>query len=112
MVRATLGQNIEAILRIAQDRDVQGFVVGMPYSLDGGVGTEAKRAQRFIRALQNRTDLPVYSMDESFTSVEAEGLLRESGRQPSREKGAADEAAAALILQRFLDQHLNASSLK
>jgi putative Holliday junction resolvase len=44
----------------------------------------------------------VYSIDERFTSVEAEGLLREAGRQPSRDKGSVDEAAAALILQRFL----------
>ena len=103
MVRTKFSQDIERVLQAAQDRDAQGFVVGMPYSLDGGMGPEAKRAQRFLRTLQNRTTLPVYSMDESFTSVEAEGLLREAGRQPSREKGATDEAAAALILRRFLE---------
>ena len=91
-------------MEIAQERDVQGFVVGIPYTLGGEVGTGAKQAQRFIRALQKRTDLTVYSMDERFTSLEAEGLLREAGRQPSREKGAVDEAAAALILERFLDR--------
>jgi RNase H-fold protein (predicted Holliday junction resolvase) len=36
--------------------------------------------------------------------LEAEGLLREAGRQPSREKGTVDETAAALILQRYLDR--------
>jgi putative Holliday junction resolvase len=47
--------------------------------------------------------MPVYTVDERFTSVEAEGLLREAGRQPSRDKGSVDEAAAVLILRRFLE---------
>jgi RNase H-fold protein (predicted Holliday junction resolvase) len=41
-------------------------------------------------------------MDERYTSVEAEGLLRESGVQPSRDRASVDEVAAVLILQRFL----------
>ena len=48
--------------------------------------------------------MPVYEVDESFTSIEAEAILREAGCQPSRKKGATDETAAALILERFLDQ--------
>ena len=49
------------------------------------------------------TGMPVYTVDERFTSVEAQGLLREAGRQPSRDKGSVDEAAAVLILRRFLE---------
>ena len=104
LLRTKFSQDLDRVLEVARDRDVQGFVVGVPYTLSGEIGLEAKRAQRFIRALQNRTTLPVYSMDERFTSLEAEGLLREAGRQPSREKGAVDEAAAALILQRYLNR--------
>ena len=103
LLRTKLRLDLERILEIAQDKDVQGFVVGIPYSLSGGLGRGAQRAQGFVRALQGRTDLPVFSVDERFTSLEAEGLLREAGRQPSRDKGSVDEAAAALILQRFLD---------
>ena len=98
-----MNQDVERVLEIAKEKEVEGFVVGIPYSLNGGMGRGAQRAKGFSRALQNLTTLPVYSVDERFTSMEAEGLLREAGRQPSREKGAVDEAAAALILQRFLD---------
>ncbi len=104
LVRAKLGQDVDRILQIAREREVQGFVVGMPYGLDGRVGPGTRRTQGFIRALRRHTPLPVYEVDERFTSVEAEGLLREAGRQPSRDKGSVDEAAAALILQRFLEQ--------
>ncbi len=56
-----------------------------------------------MRALRKRSGMPVYTVDERFTSVEAEGLLREAGRQPSRDKGSVDEAAAVVILRRFLE---------
>jgi len=103
LVRTRLNQDLERILKIAAERDAAGFVVGIPYSLSGELGRGGKRAQGFIRALQKCTNLPIYSVDERFTSVEAEGLLREAGRQPSRDKGSVDELAAVLILQRFLE---------
>ena len=102
LVRTKMSQDVERILEIAREKEVEGFVLGIPYSLAGEVGRAAQRAQGLARALQKRSSLPVYSIDERFTSVEAEGLLREAGRQPSRDKGSVDEAAAALILQRFL----------
>lgn len=103
LLRTKLGEDIKRVLEIARGRRVEGLVVGLPYNLEGEVGPQAKQAQGFIRALQKNTDLPVYGVDERFTTFEAEALLRAAGRQPSREKGAADEAAATLILQRFLD---------
>lgn len=105
LLRAKLGDDIKRVLEVARERRVEGLVVGVPYAREGGVGPQARRAQGFIRALQRNTDLPVHGVDERFTTFEAEALLRAAGRQPSREKGAADEAAATLILQRFLEQH-------
>jgi putative Holliday junction resolvase len=104
--RDTLQTDIQRVLASATERDVQGIVVGIPYSLDGSEGSQAKRARRFVQSLQRQTKMPVYTVDERFTSVEAEGMMREAGRQPSRDKGAVDAAAAALILQRFLDQRM------
>lgn len=102
--RDKLQADIQRVLASAIERDAQGIVVGIPYSLDGSEGSQAKRARRFVQALKKQTTLAVYTVDERFTSVEAEGMMREAGRQPSRERGAVDAAAAALILQRFLDQ--------
>ena len=104
LVRSKLGQDIERVLELVQERDAQGIVVGVPYNQSGDAGSQAKRARRFINALKRHTTLPVHAVDERFTSFEAEAMLREAGRQPSRDRGAVDEAAAALILQRFLDQ--------
>ena len=102
--RTNLRQDIQRVIETAADRGVDGIVVGIPYSLDGGLGEGAKQAQGFVRALQRATELPVYSVDERFTSVEAEGLLRDAGHQPSMNRGSVDEAAAGLILRRFLER--------
>ena len=102
--RSRLKQDIDAVLRFAQERHVDGLVIGMPYHISGDVGTQAKRAQGFIRALRKCTDLPVFTVDERFTSVEAEALLRDAGHQPSRNRGSVDTMAAVLILRRFLAQ--------
>ena len=101
--RATLKQDLAAVLDIARERDIKAIVVGVPYTVSGKVGAQASRSLGFIRRLRQAGGLPVHEVDERFTSIEAEGLLREAGRQPSRDKAAVDETAAVLILQRYLD---------
>lgn len=103
--RISLRYDIERLLELAQQREVDGFVVGMPYTLAGEVGPQARQIQGFVRALRKRTDRTVFTVDERYTSVEAEGLLREAGQQPSRNRGDVDALAATLILQRFLDHN-------
>ena len=103
LARSKLGADIERVLEVARERDAQGIVVGIPYTQDGSAGYQAKRALRFITTLKRHTGLPIFPVDERFTTVEAEAILREVGRQPSRERGQVDAAAAALILQRYLD---------
>ena len=106
IVRSKLAQDVQQVIASAQERQAQGIIVGIPYTLQGETGDSAKLARGFIRALRRaRGDdgsLAIYEMDERFTSVEAEGLLRESGVQPSRDRASVDETAAVLILQRFL----------
>ncbi len=104
IVRAKLAQDMERVLEVAKDRGAESVVVGIPYNQEGKLGPQAKKVQGFVRALRKRSGMPVYTVDERFTSVEAEGLLREAGRQPSRDKGSVDEAAAVLILRRFLER--------
>ena len=106
IVRSKLAQDVQQVIASAQERQAQGIVVGIPYTLQGETGDSAKLARGFIRALRRALgddgSLAIYEMDERFTSVEAEGLLRESGVQPSRDRASVDEASAVLILQRFL----------
>jgi len=102
IVRSKLAQDVQEVIATARDHRADGIVVGIPYMVDGETGTSAKLVRGFIRALKKETDLAVHEMDERFTSVEAEGLLRESGVQPSRDRASVDETAAMLILRRYL----------
>jgi putative Holliday junction resolvase len=106
IVRTKLAQDVQQVIASAQERQAQGIVVGIPYTLDGETGASAKLARGFIRALRRaigaEESLAIHEMDERYTSVEAEGLLREAGVQPSRDRASVDEVAAVLILQRYL----------
>ena len=89
---------------LAREHEVSGIVVGFPLTLSGEAAHQAAKVKDFVRVLESRTELPVVAVDERFSTQEAERLLRSAGRRArSRDKGAVDSAAAAVILQTYLD---------
>ena len=105
LTRTRLALDVQAVLKSARQRQTDAIVVGVPYRPGGEESPQTKQVLGFIRALRKETSLPVHGVDEAFTSLEAEGLLREAGVEPSRDRGVVDEAAAVLILRRFLESH-------
>jgi len=101
--RKSLEQDLREVLRLAQERQVQCIIVGMPLSQAGEMGPQAQRVQRFVQALRQVSPVPVETWDERYSTFEAEEMLRQAGVKPSREKGRADAASAAVILQSYLD---------
>ena len=104
ILRSKLNLDIEKVLGYALEWETDGIIVGMPFSLNGQIGPQARKVRGFVRRLQQRTDLPVTTVDERFSTAEAERMMRQAGRKPSRHKGEVDAAAAAVILQEYLDQ--------
>ena len=102
--RRNLRYDLAQVLAAARERNAEEIVVGIPYTLSGSASRQTKLAQGFVRALEKETSLPVRTVDERYTSVEAEGRLRDAGAQPSHDKGSIDSAAAAVILERYLAQ--------
>lgn len=103
LTRGRGGSDVEEVLRLAAENDVLEIVVGMPVSLSGRMGPQAYRVARFVDALRRATDIPVLTADERYSTVQAERSLRESGVEPSRDRARVDAAAAAVILQSYLD---------
>ncbi len=101
--RARSPSAVSEIITLVEEYGACEIVVGLPTSLSGRAGTQVQRVKRFMDALAEQTPVPVVLRDERYTSVQAERFLREAGRQPSRDKGRVDSAAAALILQAHLD---------
>ena len=101
--RGRVDSDVAEVLRLAAENDVGEIVVGMPISLSGRRGPQAERVARFADALRRAADIPVLSADERYSTVQAERALRESGVEPSRERERVDAAAAAIVLQSYLD---------
>ena len=93
----------DAVAALARERGVEAVVVGIPVSLDGSIGPQAKRAAYFARLLSGRLDVPVDTIDERLSTREAERRLAEGPRRRSRRREAVDAAAAAVLLQAYLD---------
>src|SRR3990172_10197186 len=74
--RRDLASDLESLRAFAVEREVERIVVGLPIHMSGRVGTEAAAAQSFARALAGATGLPVDTLDERWTTVEAERELR------------------------------------
>lgn len=94
---------VESVVRLVAEHGIERVVVGMPLLPDGGVGEQARRTGGFIAALRQATAVPVVAWDERFTSQEADRLMHEAGIRRDRQKSRRDMAAAAIILQGYLD---------
>ena len=95
--------DVDDILRVALDNDATEIVVGLPLTLAGESRQQAGKVRSFVRELRSKTDLPVTTVDERLSTVQAQRMLRESGSGRSRDRGRLDSAAAAVILQAYLD---------
>ena len=92
------------IARLAGEEDgVGAIVVGLPRRLDGTPTEMTPRVEQFARALGAKTSLPVTLQDERLSSREAESRLALRDKDWRSRKAKLDAAAAAIILQDYLD---------
>ena len=88
-----------AVARLLQQWQPDALVVGLPLHPDGQPHHNTRQAQRFARQLRGRFGLPVHEVDERYTTTEA---LAAGATD-------ADAAAAAIILNQFLNPIVQAS---
>jgi putative Holliday junction resolvase len=87
----------------AQTEGAEMIVVGCALDSDGRNGPQARHAESLAAAIRAATSLPVVLHDESFTSESAEAAMRASGRGRQARRDHIHAAAAAAILQSYLD---------
>ena len=93
------------VARLAAEEDgLASLVIGLPRRLDGSPSDMTPRVEAFATALGVRTRLPVILQDERLTSREAESRLALRERDWRARKERLDAAAAAIILQDYLDE--------
>ena len=101
--RSGLKKDLRELADLAREHEVGEVVVGLPRSLDGSEGPQARKVLAFVDALRKAVNVPVATWDERFTTVAAEQALIEGGVSRGRRKGLVDKVAAILILQNYLD---------
>jgi len=91
------------VVRLVEEHGAGRVLAGIPLLPDGMRGEQARRAEAVVAALRESLSVPVVEWDERFSTQEAEQALREAGVGPCRRRERLDKAAAAVILQAYLD---------
>ncbi len=94
---------IAAIARVVAATGAEQVVVGLPVSFDGKLHAQAQSVRSFADKLRARLSVPLVYADETLSTVRAEEQLRAAGVRPDRIRERIDAAAAAVILQEYLD---------
>lgn len=95
---------VDQIRGVIQQEQVTEVVVGVPLRPGAEKSEQAKRVEVFIEVLRSGIDKPVFTIDESYSSVEAEESLHRMGKKVGDDKGAVDRIAAAIILKQYLQE--------
>ena len=109
VARSSPKKDLAALRALIAEHDISRVVVGLPIHMDGRHGPEAVEAMDFASKLSSATGLEVETLDERWTTVEAERSLSASttgrGRSRRREqkrRDRVDATAAAIILRTYL----------
>lgn len=101
LVYERLEDKLAAIEELVRTHQVEQVIIGYPRSLNGSIGPQARRVDRFVSKLRSRLQVPVILWDERLSTTQAERLVHETGRKVQRER--IDALAATVILQSYLD---------
>lgn len=94
----------QRLLAIAAERDVCGFVLGLPTNMNGTEGPRAQSTRSFARNLSALTDAPIVFWDERLSTAAVERTLIDADVSRARRSQVVDKMAAAYILQGALDR--------
>jgi putative Holliday junction resolvase len=92
--RAGTEAGLQKVVEAIREHEAERVVVGLPLTLRGARGEQARATERFVEALRAATDVPVETFDERFTTA----LAAQSGGS-----GAEDARAAAHLLSSYLE---------
>ena len=98
-----VGRDHVRIAALVAEEEAELVLVGLPLSLDGSDGPAAASARAEAAALATALSVPIVLHDERLTTVTAHRLLAERGLDSRARRKVVDQAAAAVMLQAWLD---------
>ncbi len=94
---------LQELRKLVAAEKIGHILVGLPRNLDGKEGPAARRARQFAAELTQSTGCSVEMVDERLSTVEAQARLHETGLDVRKSRSRIDSAAAAILLQSWLD---------
>jgi len=94
---------LNRLKEILHTKQAELILVGMPRNMNGSYGPAASKVQEFVAALKEAVTIPIRTLDERLTSVQAHRFLTEAEVSGRQRKGKVDKSAAAILLQSYLD---------
>jgi putative holliday junction resolvase len=94
-----------AVSELSDEEPVGRIVIGLPTRLDGSDNLQTPRVRKMVALLTAQLAIPVVLQDERLSSHEAEERLAVREKDWRKRKARLDAAAAAVILQDYLDAH-------
>lgn len=105
LTRTNRQRDITAIGDLASIHNAERIIIGLPISLDGTIGTQAEKIQKFGARLSKGLQIPVEFQDERFTTTEAEDILDKVEMDPKERKKIIDQVSAVIILDEYLQNN-------
>ena len=97
----------EIIVATANEEKAEKIVIGMPFNVDNRRGDRVEKTELLIGYIKELTDLPIDTMDERYTTVEAYTYLNATGASAKKKKGVVNTLSATIILQDYIDANKN-----
>lgn len=104
ITRQDVDTDVRTIIDIASKNDIGRIIVGLPFSMDGSLGTQAEKVREFAEYLSRYIQIPLEYRDERLSTVAAKRILQQTRKVTRGTRY--DAAAAALILQGYLEDRL------
>lgn len=105
VLSAPLSADISALKRIIDDYEPRLIVIGLPLSMDGSEGPQARVVRAEGERLERMLAIDITYHDERLSSVAAQRSMAEAGADSKARRGSVDMVAAAILLQTYLDAH-------
>lgn len=104
LVKQTRAAFFARLMELIDEEKPDAIVIGLPVLLDGKDSLTTRQVRNFVASLARRCSLPLYWMQETLSSHEAQLDLQEAGHSMAHMRPVLDQQAAVRILQSFLDQ--------
>ena len=102
--REKFSLDVAHLLRVYDDNEVSGLVVGLPVNMDGSHGPRVQSVKDFCANLLKLRDLPIFLWDERLSTMAVTRGMLEADMSRKKRKENVDKLAASYILQGVLDR--------